>query len=455
MTEAGRFKTPVCSDEAAVYQCWNLNAIETRIRELLSASAASTPIDSVGVDGWGVDFVLLNQSFNQVGKAVCYRDKRTTGVMQQLRSQITDEVIYGRTGIQFLPFNTLYQLAAVAAQEPAWIDEARHLLMIPDYLHFRLCGVSSNEYTNATTTQLLNIDGNWDTFLLEAAGLKRTLIAPPIPAASILGTMYLGSTSAKVIAPATHDTASAIAGTPLEGPDEAYISSGTWSLMGIESHTPIATPAAMRMNFTNEGGLEQRFRILKNITGMWPLQRLCEEHGIDGLHSLAAELESAPPWRSILYPDDPAFLNPPRMDHAIREYCVDTNQPAPDTLLRLVRCVLSSLALSYRKVKDELELLRGHPLSRIRIIGGGCQNRLLNQLCADACQLPVSAGPAEASALGNLCAQWIALGAIDNLNAARALIRASFPCEEYTPKSAIPNDVWDRFRQLSHTNSTR
>jgi rhamnulokinase len=239
-----------------------------------------------------------------------------------------------------------------------------------------------------------------------------------------------------------------VAGTPLSGSDEAYISSGTWSLMGVESKTPFVSPEAMRMNFTNEGGLERRYRVLKNIMGMWPLQRLCNEQGIDAVDVLVSRAAEAPAWRSIVNLDERRFLHPVSMTQTIRGYCRQTGQPEPKTIDQLARCVFDSLALSYRQVKEELETLLQRKLSRIRIVGGGSRNRLLNQLCSDACQLPVSAGPVEASALGNLCAQMIGLGEIENLDAARSLIRASFPVEEYQPQASVPPEVWKNFQQL-------
>jgi rhamnulokinase len=252
----------------------------------------------------------------------------------------------------------------------------------------------------------------------------------------------------QVIAPATHDTASAVAGTPLESGDEAYISSGTWSLMGLENKSPIATEEALRMNFTNEGGLEGRFRVLKNIMGMWPIQRICEEHRVSDLEALVVEAGEASPWRSIIHVNEAEFLNPDSMTTSIRGYCRNSGQPVPESLAELARCVYDSLALSYRKVKEQLEALRNRKLTSIRIVGGGCQNKLLNQLCADACGLPVIAGPVEASALGNLSAQMIALGVIDNLNQARTLIRASFEMQEYHPSGTVPNRVIKRFEEL-------
>ncbi len=451
LTEVGRFRTPTWIDGSTGYQCWGTEEILAEIQRALVRGSASGPLASVGVDSWAVDYVLLDDELRQVGVPVCYRDKRTAGMIERVQKRVPPEEIYRRTGIQFQPFNSLYQLAASVEQQPQWMDAARHLLMIPDYLHFRLSGVLSNEYTNATTTQMYGLNDEWDEVLSEAAGLTRTLMQRPIAAATVLGELKFFSGAALVIAPATHDTASAVAGTPLKNSDEAYISSGTWSLMGIESVVPIASAEAMRMNFTNEGGLERRFRVLKNIMGMWPIQRICEEHEIPDVGKLVASAAEAEPWRFIIDLDDPGFLNPPSMTESIKTFCRTTGQPVPETIVDLARGIFDSLALSYRNVKEELEALRQRKLSCIRIVGGGCQNRLLNQLCADACELPVVAGPVEASVLGNLSAQMMALGVVENLDAARELIRSSFDLIEYLPKASVPGQVYKHFQELRST----
>lgn len=449
---AGRFRTPLAQDVASGYQCWDIDGILDEITENIERCAREGPIASVGVDSWGVDYVLLNENLQRVGKAVSYRDKRTAGMMERVWARMPAAEIYRRTGIQFQPYNTLYQLAATVYQEPQWVAEARHLLMVPDYVHFRLSGVVSNEYTNATTTQMCGVDGAWDSALLAAAGLERSLMESPVAAATILGETHAGAGRAKVIAPATHDTASAVAGAPLESADEAYISSGTWSLMGVESPTPFISDEARRMNFTNEGGLERRFRVLKNIMGMWPIQRICEEHHVADVGKLIAEAAMVPAWGMLINPNDPVFLNPASMSEAIRAYCRWTQQPEPQTVAQLARCVFDSLALAYKSVKEDLEALLKRKLRRIRMIGGGCQNELLNQLCADACELPVVAGPVEASALGNLSAQLIALGVIQNLDAARHLIRASFPMREFRPGASVPAAADRHFQRLLSEN---
>jgi rhamnulokinase len=449
LTEVHRFQTPVAHDVKTGYLCWDIDGILRDVLAGLDMCGQTGPIGSIGVDSWGVDYVLLDQRMELVGKAISYRDRRTAGVMDRILTRIAPGEIYGRTGIQFQPFNTLYQLAASCDQQPDWMERARHLLMIPDYIHYKLSGTLSNEYTNATTTQMYNLGGRWDETLMQAAGLSQPLMQPVLHAGAVLGKAKVQQGWAAVIAPATHDTASAVAGTPLASCDEAYISSGTWSLMGIECRTPIITDAARRMNFTNEGGFEQRYRLLKNITGMWPLQRICHEHRAAVDDALVTEVAAFPPWQSVIDPNDECFLNPQSMTDTIRAYCRRNSQPEPETVAEFARCVFDSLALSYRKVKEELEVLRQREMTRIRILGGGCRNHLLNQLCADACQLPVSAGPVEATALGNLCAQFVTLGKLESLDGARALIRNSFPPHEFEPKNNLPEGVWERFVNLS------
>jgi rhamnulokinase len=447
--EVSRFSNSFAKDSGSGYLCWGLDAIEEHVRLGIDQAAGSAPIRNVGVDSWGVDFVLLDANLQRVGGAICYRDNRTQGMIERVTARLPAEEIYRRTGIQFQSFNTLYQLAAVAAQEPEWLGRARHLLMIPDYVHYRLCGVLSNEYTNATTTQMLNLKGEWDRDLFTAAGLPEIWMQSPVEAGTILGQIQTGSTTAKVVAPATHDTASAVAGTPFEADGEVFLSSGTWSLMGIESMVPFASEQAMRWNFANEGGFGRRYRVLKNIVGLWLVQRLCQEFQIPIDDALLGATGDATPWRSIVNPDDARFLNPPSMKEAMGDYCRETGQHQPESVAEYARCAFESLALSYRLVKEELESLRGQSLTRIRIVGGGSRNSLLNQLCADACQLPVSAGPVEASALGNICVQMIALGEIAGIDEARALIRRSFEIKEYSPHEPIPDQVWRRFQQYS------
>ncbi len=450
LREARRFDTPRRRDRDTGYQCWDLEGIESEVLAGIRVAAAMAPLASVGVDGWAVDHVLVDADRRPVAPAVSYRDDRTRGMMEQVFARIPAGEIYRRTGIQFQPFNTLYQLAATARRHPSWLARARHLLMLPDYLHVRLGGAIANEYTNATTTQLLGIaTRDWDDDLLAAAGISRDLVKRPVEPGTILGETALESgRKLTIAAPGTHDTASAVAAIGLTRADEAFVSSGTWSLMGVESARPLAGEDARGMNFTNEGGVGGRYRVLKNIAGLWFTQRIGEELGM-GAPPLVAAAEAAAPWRALIDPDDGRFLSPPSMIAAIRGFCAETGQPEPSGAGELARCALDSLALSYRRVKGEIETLLGHPVARIHIGGGGAQNLLLDQLAADACQVPVIVGPAEISVLGNACVQLIALGVLSSLDDARALVRRSFDTREVEPRQPVPDAVWARFQSFA------
>jgi rhamnulokinase len=448
LRQARRFDTPGLKDPETGHQCWDLDTMEREIREGLVIAAAMAPLESVGVDGWGVDYVLLDAQRRRVGPAVSYRDQRTRAVMGQVLSRMPRPEVYRRTGIQFQPFNTLYQLAATAQQHPTWLARARHLLMLPDYFQHRLCGAIANEYTNATTTQLLGVaKADWDGELLALAGISRELLTIPVAPGTILGEAQVESERPwKVTAPGTHDTASAVAAIPL-APGEAFIISGTWSLMGVESERPVLDEVALRCNVSNEGGVGGRYRVLKNIAGLWLTQRIARELGKPESELLSAAAVS-PEWRAVIDPDDPRFLNPPSMIAAIRGFCVEAGQEPPADDGALVRCALESLALSYRQVKDELERLLGRRLTRIRVGGGGGQNGFLNQLMADVCEVPVHVGPAESSLLGNGCVQLIGLGALQSLDEARAILGRSFVAIEVEPRRAVPDAVRERFARL-------
>jgi len=444
-----RFETPRRRDDQTGYQCWDLDGIESEILAGLAAADGAS-LHSVGVDSWAVDYVLLDADHRAVAPAVSYRDDRTHGVMDQVFAAVPAAEVYRRTGIQFQPFNTLYQLAATARQQPSWLARTHQLLMLPDYFHFRLTGVGANEYTNATTTQLYGIaDDDWDDDLLAAAGISRAALTRPVSPGTILGETISRERGQrlKVVVPATHDTASAVAAIPLTGEHEAFLISGTWSLMGIESARPFVDATARGLNFTNEGGVERRYRVLKNIAGLWLTQRIGQESGTRD-EDLVAAARTARPWRSLIDPEDARFLSPPSMIAAIRGFCAETGQPEPADVGALARCAFDSLALSYRRVMGELEGLLGHPITRIHIGGGGTQNRLLDQLAADACNVPVIIGPAESSVLGNACVQLIGLGVFGGLADARAHIRRSFPEDTMLPRGQVPHDAWDRFRAL-------
>jgi rhamnulokinase len=450
LTEAHRFETPLRSDPSTGHDCWDVDLIESEIRAGLAKAEAIAPLDSVGCDTWGVDFVLLDEALQRVGLAVAYRDKRTEGLIEAICRQMPADEIYRRTGIHFQPYNSFYQLAATARQHPDWLKRARHLLFMPDYLHFRLSGVVANEYTIATTSQLLNLaTRDWDPDLLALAGAAQGLMRKPVEPGTVLGDMALGARTIKVVAPGSHDTASAVAAAPLNGPDEAFLSSGTWSLMGLESPVPYTSDLARRFNIGNEGGVCGRYRVLKNMMGLWLIQRARKELGSPDFAGLVAAAAAAPAWATLVDPDDPRFLNPDSMVGTIQALAAERGEPVPETPGAIARCIFDSLALDYARVKDELEQLTGRRLTKVRIIGGGCQNALLNQLTADACQLPVSAGPVETSALGNACLQMMALGALPSLEAARAVVKGSFGVTEIRPKAEVATDVRERFRRIT------
>jgi rhamnulokinase len=455
LEEVHRFDTPLIPAVADAAAHWDIEDIVDQVRAGVAKADALAPLDSVGVDSWAVDYVLIDDKGDRVAPAVSYRDRRTADVIRAVQEKIPAFEIFRRTGIQFLPFNTLYQFAASVRQRPDWLTSAKRALMIPDYIHYRLCGVAANEYTNATTTQMLDIDtGDWDADLFAAIGAPAGLFDRPVAPGTILGDMPAAKDDGrriKVIAPATHDTGSAVVAVPLEGDDEAYISSGTWSLMGVESRTPYRDARAFTANISNEGGAGGRYRVLKNIAGLWLIQRVRQELGAIDHAALVAEAARAPAWRSIVNPEDPRFLSPESMIAAIGAFCAETGQNVPANPGAIARCVFDSLGLSYRKVKEELEALSGRPLTRIRIVGGGSRNALLNQICADACGLPVTAGPVETAALGNACVQMIALGGLADLGHARAVIRGGFETSEHRPGRPIPEAVWTKFRTfLTH-----
>lgn len=436
------------------HQCWDVDALESFILSSLNKLVAQGIVpDSIGIDTWGVDYVLLDQQGNRIGLPIAYRDGRTQGVMQQACDELSRKTIYQHTGIQFLPFNTLYQLRALTTSQPGWLEQVQHALMIPDYFHYRLTGRLNWEYTNATTTQLLNIQsGSWDETLLAWTGAKASWFGQPSQPGSRVGEWQTAEgQSVPVIAVATHDTASAVLAAPVAGTNAAWLSSGTWSLMGFESFEPFTSDMALGMNITNEGGAEGRYRVLKNIMGLWLLQRICHELGIDDLGELVSAAEQQPACRCLINPNDDRFINPANMVREIQDACVEQGMPAPQEAATLARCIFDSLALYYRQVLHELEELRGSAFSWLHIVGGGCQNPLLNQLCADACGIPVIAGPVEASTLGNIGSQLMASGDIRDVTHLRQLIKQNFSLKTYTPHASDAyHRSWPRFQSLTH-----
>ena len=418
------------------FDCWDIDNLEAEIRTGLNkVCEEGIRIDSIGIDTWGVDYVLLDRHGERVGLPVSYRDDRTDGVMAHALAQIGKAEIYGRSGIQFLPFNTLYQLRALVEQQPELVANVAHALLIPDYFSYRLTGKMNWEYTNATTTQLVNINSdNWDENLLNWTGASQAWFGTPTHPGNVIGHWICPQNNQiPVVAVASHDTASAVIAAPLATRDAAYLSSGTWSLMGFESKTPYTSDTALAANITNEGGAEGRYRVLKNIMGLWLLQRVLKEQRVSDLAALISETETLPACRFLINPNDDRFINPDNMSAEIQAACRETAQPVPERAAELARCIFDSLALLYAEVLHELATLRGKPFSELHIVGGGCQNQLLNQLCADACGITVVAGPIEASTLGNIGVQLMTLDELTNVDKFRQVVTANYALTTFTP----------------------
>ncbi len=432
--------------------CWDIDfLLEQVVIGIEKALDAEHDIDSIGIDTWGVDFILMDKDGNRLGEAVSYRDARTNDVYELLIKKLSKEFIYAKTGIQFLPFNTIFQLAALNKQQPEWMQDVDKLLFIPDYLNFKLTGVKHCEYTNATTSQLFNCQTKqWDLELLQSVGAsKNWFIEPALPNKLIGSYLSKNNHQVPVASIASHDTASAILALPSKENNVVYISSGTWSLIGIESDKAINTPLAQTLNITNEGGAESRYRVLKNIMGLWLIQKVQKEYEYFSFAELVSLAEQAKPFSCLIDPDHISFLNPNSMIDAIQTFCIGTNQYVPQTEGEIARCIFESIAFQYRRVWLELCELKGEAISSIHIIGGGIQNKLLNQLCADACGLSVTTGPVEASAIGNLCGQLIALNEIESVWEAREVVAHSFPIETYIPNQTSEFlDKWLEFERV-------
>ena len=444
---------------------WNLISLWSEIQNGLREAAArlNGSAVSVGVDTWGVDFVLMNGNDELLGQPWNYRDSRTDNMIEKACSRVPREEIFAETGLQFLQINSLYQLLAMCERDPELVAQAKRFLMVPDFFHWCLSGSRVVEFTNATTSQLLSArtrDWSWD--LLRKFEIPTDMFPEVVSPGTTLGTLrpevgdFTGLGRLNVVAPATHDTGAAIAAVPTRNtgtPNWAYISSGTWSLMGVEVQEAILTPAALSYNVTNEGGVDGTYRLLKNIMGLWLVQRCKVAFAARGRDidytKLTQMAAAAEPFRSLVDPDRSEFLGPPDMTEAIAEECRRTGQPVPETEGQFVRCALESLALKYRMVLGWMENLTGVPVEVIHIVGGGTQNQLLNQFTADACGRPVVAGPIEATALGNVLLQARAAGDLSSLSEIREVVRSSETLGEYTPaQSAAWDDAWGRFQQI-------
>ena len=431
---------------------WDLIRLWSEIQGGLAKAASrfGQSAVSVGVDTWGVDFVLLSKAGEMLGQAYHYRDARTHGQMQQAFSRVPREDIFAQTGLQFMEINSLYQLLALQQRSPELLQAADLFLMIPDFFHWLLSGSRVVEFTNATTSQCFHpVNRSWSYDLLRQFELPTHIFPETVDPGTKLGRLRedvarrTGLPRLNVVAPATHDTAAAVAAIPTEATGKgtwAYISSGTWSLMGLELPHAVLTRRALELNVTNEGGIDGTYRLLKNIMGLWLVQecrRSFERDGNSYDYALLAQMaRDAKPFRCLIDPDDPSFLAPPDMPAAIRNFCQNTGQEVPDDEGQMIRCALESLALKYRQVLNWLEELSGIPVEVIHIVGGGCQNELLNQFTANATGKPVVAGPVEGTALGNVLIQARAAGDLTTLADIREVVRRSTATKRYEPQQA-------------------
>ncbi len=418
------------------HMCWDTDHLFASIVEGMKACKAAGMVPAtMGIDTWAVDFVLLDEQNRLIGDAVGYRDARTEGMDRQVEQTISFEALYERTGIQKQPFNTIYQLAAV---NKADLQKAKRFLMIPEYFNYLLTGKAVNEYTNATSTALVNArTKTWDGELLDALGLPRVLFGPLAMPGTPVGALLPAireqvGFDCTVVLPATHDTGSAFLAVPARDDRAVTISSGTWSLLGVELQQPVTTPQSAACNFTNEGGYNYRYRYLKNIMGLWMIQSIRRELGKQySFAQLEAMAQEARDFASRVDVNDNAFLAPASMIDAVKDACTRTGQPAPQTVGELMQCVYQSLAECYARAVKELAALTGRDFTAIHIVGGGSKDDTLNRLTAQKTGLPVIAGPTEGTALGNLMVQMIAGGDFADLAAARRAVANSFELKTY------------------------
>jgi rhamnulokinase len=429
-----------------VLRIWD--EIKTGLRKV---AARGVKIESVSADSWGVDYVWLRGDEPLLTLPCHYRDGRTDGAFERAFAVATREEIFAESGIQFMQFNTLYQLHADAEQRRWLFKTADRFLFIADYFNWLMSGVGKAEVSLASTSQLYNPKRKkWSRALLKKLGLPKRLFPEIVPSGTVLGPVLpeLGLGDAKVVASCSHDTGAAVAAVPGKGKDWAYLSSGTWSLLGVETKKPVINEQALALNFTNEVGFGHSIRFLRNIVGLWIAQECRRTWAADGrdytydqLVKLAGEAE---PLRSLIQPNDARFVKAGDMPSKVAGYCRQTGQPEPVTHGQIARCVLESLALLYAQQIKEIEVLTGREIKRLHIVGGGSQNALLNQFSANATGLPVLAGPVEATAVGNILVQAIALGHLADLAGLRKVVGNSFPVTEFSPQDA---GVWSQARR--------
>lgn len=452
------FRFPNGAIEERSHLVWNIDALRHGIQQGVERAAAKVErIEGISTDSWGVDYVLLDERGNIIPPVYHYRDQRCKKGLKLVLEQIGWERLFELTGIQLLPFNTIFQLAT---EDPARLKQARYILGIADAFNYMLGGRICYEVSLASTTQLYSpITQGWCDELIEQMGFPKSIFPEIVSSGTIIGELkwpdVRHSKPIPVIASCSHDTAAAVAAVPAQGDGWAYLSSGTWSLMGVELDQPLIKPTVRERNFTNEIGFNHKVRFLKNIIGLWLVQECKRQWEREGRKYDYAQLtqmaENAMPFKALIDPSDERFLPPGDMPSRIREYCKETSQQLPETEGELVRCILESLALFYRYTIEEIEQLLNKKIKVLHIVGGGSKNRVLNQFTANAIQILVLTGPVEATAIGNIAVQAIATGLLGSLSEARSVIKDSFGIEEVIPDikaSSQWDEAYERFLKL-------
>ena len=439
---------------------WDVLRLFHEIKQGISKAVHAGGFDAIGIDTWGVDFGLLDKNGHLINNPVHYRDVRTVGMMDKVFEIIPKDELYGRTGIQFASLNTIFQLAALRTKEPHVLDQADKLLLMPDLFAYLLTGEKRAEYTNVSTTQLLDPNtGDWAYDLIDRLDIPRRLFPKIIDAGETYAMLSdeiceeLGAPKVPVIAVATHDTGSAVVSVPSSDKDFIFISCGTWSLFGTELQKPVINETSFKFNLTNEGGFARTTRFLKNIMGLWLIQESRRQWIREGHDVSYADLErealACEPFKCFINPDDDAFVSPGNLPKRVQEYCARTGQYVPQTRGEIMRCIYESLAMKYRYTFHAIREVTGLTYNTIHMIGGGTKDRLLCQMAADACNTHVVAGPIEATATGNIAVQLIALGEIKDLAQARKVIAVSEQPKFYEPQNAAAYDeAYDRFEKV-------
>ncbi len=443
--EIYRFETGITRIFDSLF--WNVLGFFDKMKKgLFETAQKHGNVDSIGIDSWGVDFVLLNSNGMVVGNPYNYRDKRTNGVIEKLTELIPKKQLFQISGLQFIQINSLVQLYSMVLSKSPLLKIARKYLMIADFFNYLFTKKAFCEYTLTSTSQMYDLKAkNWSKTIIQKLGLELDMFPEIIQPGTKIGNLLpaianeTGMSEIPVIATASHDTAAAIAAVPAQGSDFLYLSSGTWALMGVELDAPNTSDIALKYNFTNEGGVKNTIRFLKNIIGLWLLQeckRIWEQSGKEFSYDyLTKEAKKAKPFNSFINPEDPVFLNPMNMPETIKQYCKKTNQKIPNSIGEITRCILESLACKYKEVYIKLKEITKKSINKFHIFGGGSKNKLLNQFAANATNLEVKAGPSESTSIGNILVQCFYSNEISTLSDLRTIVRNSFDIESYSPQN--------------------